>query len=72
MIFSCYGCQERQPTCHSSCERYLREKAEHEAWKAEDDKKKAISFRLTAQRCDSVRRASKKKSTRKGRNKGVG
>lgn len=26
----CYGCTERTPTCHSTCERYLAEKAEDE------------------------------------------
>ena len=38
----CYQCEDRKPSCHSSCERYKAWKAEHEAKqaaiKAERDK----------------------------------
>lgn len=30
---SCYHCEERHPGCHDKCNRYLKEKAEHERWK---------------------------------------
>lgn len=30
MIFSCYGCTERTPECHSTCETYAKERAQNE------------------------------------------
>ena len=28
MTFSCYGCTERTPTCHATCETYISERKE--------------------------------------------
>ena len=33
-IYSCKDCTDRHPTCHSTCEKYLGEKAEDEKRKA--------------------------------------
>lgn len=30
---SCYLCKERYLGCHSTCQKYLKEKAKHERWK---------------------------------------
>lgn len=54
----CYGCTDRSPGCHGSCEKYT-------AWKAEKDAKNAecmriyeINYNLSAQKFDSWKRAT--------------
>ena len=41
MIYACKDCQDRHEGCHSTCERYQRDKAIHEQEKAKLDKLKA-------------------------------
>jgi hypothetical protein len=47
-IYSCKGCvaPKRHPGCHSSCEEYLKEKAEYERKKAEEEKRRKIEYGL--------------------------
>ncbi len=58
-IYSCMGCTERHPYCHSHCEKYITEKAAHDARKAADDKKKYVSFGVKAQRDSQVEKAQR-------------
>lgn len=54
--FSCKGCPDRHPGCHAKCEKYNREKAAHEAEKAEAAKKAAIQNGLTSYQIGVCRR----------------
>jgi hypothetical protein len=38
--FSCHGCTARAAGCHATCETYKKEKAAHEAKKAQENMKK--------------------------------
>jgi CDGSH-type Zn-finger protein len=33
-MFTCKGCDNRKPACHGTCEKYKREKDQHEEMKA--------------------------------------
>lgn len=59
--YSCKGCvpPNRYPGCHGKCEKYLAEKAEHDAQKAENDKKQALERGLYGQRSSKVYQAMK-------------
>lgn len=56
-IYSCMGCAERHPYCHSQCEKYISEKAEHDSQKAENDKKKYVAYGVKAERDAQVEKA---------------
>lgn len=51
-INCCYNCPDRtvEPNCHTSCEKYLSQKAEGEKKKAEIAEQRDLSWGLTAQR----------------------
>lgn len=59
--FCCKGCvaPKRYPGCHDRCPEYLKQKAEYQERKAAYDKKKKISFGITAQRSAAVAKAMK-------------
>jgi hypothetical protein len=65
-IFSCRNCvpPERHPGCHGTCAKYLKEKAEYDALKEADDKKKQVQNGLTAQRNKVYYRAMKHRRTK--------
>lgn len=52
---------KRHRACHGSCPEYIKEKAEHDAEKAEVDKIKAIKAGLDAQAISGVDRAKKRR-----------
>lgn len=41
-LFTCKDCPNRHYECHSKCEKYLREKEEHERLKAKDDARRHV------------------------------
>ena len=41
-MFTCKDCPDREVGCHSVCEKYKREKAEHERIKAAQEKERDI------------------------------
>ena len=59
-IKCCYGCvaPKRYPGCHDRCPEYIKEKAAHDAQKAEEDKKRRIEYGLISQLRGGVRRAN--------------
>ena len=59
-ITCCFGCVDRQPLCHSVCERYKQQKAEYDATKEEQNRKKAIAAGLDANLYASVERTAKR------------
>lgn len=59
--YSCYGCQRRQPACHSKCPEYLDAKAKYDALKAEHNKKEAVYSAIYGNRCKKVNKALKKR-----------
>ncbi len=46
MIRCCYKCTERHDLCHSTCERYLTEKAENDAKKKQRYDEKQIGVTI--------------------------
>ena len=46
--FSCKGCPDKKGGCHATCETYKREKAAHEARRAENARIGAIQGGLTS------------------------
>lgn len=65
-MFSCKNCvpPDRHPGCHGTCPKYLKEKAEYDALKEADNKRKQVQDGLTAQRNKTYYRAMKRR--RKG------
>ena len=67
-IDCCNGCvpPKRTPTCKfdGTCNRYIKAKAEHDAKKAEADRKRSIDGGITAQ---VLRRVARAEKSRKGR-----
>lgn len=49
MIFSCKDCTDRHPCCHSTCQKYLQEKARNEEVrkKAQEFNREYYAFRNT-------------------------
>lgn len=58
--YSCMGCDQRYSGCHSRCDKYIIDKAFHDALKAEDDKKKQAKYTAKAQRDAQVGKAIRK------------
>lgn len=69
-IFSCKNCQDRYPGCHSHCEKYQKEKAEHDKRKSEIYKEKFISYYTIGSICRKKNAAAihKKGNRRYSRN----
>ena len=59
MNFSCKDCENRFPGCHDRCEKYQREKAEHEQRKEQERQARKIKQGLYEQRAKAVARARK-------------
>lgn len=53
MSFSCKGCNDRKVGCHSYCEKYKKEKEEHNKMKETERKVKSVDnyFRGRAIKC---------------------
>ncbi len=62
--FTCKGCGNRSPGCHSTCPDYAIDKAFHEAERSEQSKEKEIDGGLTWQTMNSIAKINSKK--RKG------
>lgn len=63
MKYSCYKCESRRVGCHSSCQKYLAQVAEHEREAAEKREKEKenremVDYRVERQR-RSIRRGKK-------------
>lgn len=58
-IYSCKGCvpPERHPGCHSTCPKYLEEKAKHDALKEKQRKEHDVAVSIMDQRGRAVRKA---------------
>lgn len=56
-IWCCKGCTEKYEYCHSHCDKYIIEKAFHDALKAEEDKKESAKYSAKAQRDAQVEKA---------------
>ena len=56
----CHGCvaPKRHPGCHDHCPEYIKEKAQHNAEKAEEDKRKRIEYGIISQLKSGIRRAN--------------
>ena len=57
MSFTCKGCPDRTPKCHDKCEKYQKEKAEHEAMKERQNKQNAVKSGLNDQTFRAVSKA---------------
>lgn len=62
IITCCKDCQERHGGCHATCEKYIAQKAEHEAKKAEYREKRMMG--VAEQRCDNLYKAMRRKGRR--------
>ena len=65
MIFSCKGCQDRYPGCHSKCAKYIEEKAEYEKQKAAlKSDKEALEYTIAGIRRNRDREARRRRDVR--------
>ena len=60
MEFSCKGCQERQPSCHSICEKYMAEKKAYDERKAMERLEIDLKNGLYSQKDDSITKARRR------------
>ena len=69
MIYCCMDCKapKRYPGCHGTCPDYIKEKAEHDAERAEENRKRSIEHGLNAQKASGVKRAKRNWYNKKGR-----
>ena len=63
-VFSCYGCEQRHGDCHAKCEKYKREKTEHDAKMAEYRKRTDTAIALNTERGKKVRKARGRRFSR--------
>jgi hypothetical protein len=65
-ISSCKDCvpPERHPGCHSKCEKYLQQKAAHDALREADYKRRRTRNNLIAQRTELYDKAMKNRRTK--------
>jgi hypothetical protein len=59
MSFTCKGCPNRAPGCHDRCEKYQKEKRDHETRKAKQNAENAVRCGLEDQKSKAVYRAAK-------------
>ncbi len=59
MDFTCKGCPVRTPGCHGTCEKYQKEKKDHEERKAKQNMENAIRCGLDEQKNKAIYRAVK-------------
>jgi len=58
-ITCCKDCADRVPGCHGTCEKYLKQKAEHDAEKAEAKKKLDVISGLNESRYNTIHKTTK-------------
>ena len=58
-ITCCKDCADRVPGCHGTCEKYLQQRAEYDAQKAEARKKLDVITGLNQARCNTIYRTTK-------------
>ncbi len=58
-ITCCKDCANRHPACHGSCEKYIQQKAELDARKAEARKQYEINKGITQFRYDGINKICK-------------
>ena len=58
-ITCCKDCQDRYPCCHGSCEKYITQRAELDAYNAEQRKKAEVKDGLNAFLFNSIERTNK-------------
>ena len=63
-ITCCKDCATRHPGCHGTCEKYIQQKAELEAAKAERRKQYEINQGLNAFRYDGITKVCKQRNYR--------
>ena len=63
-ITCCLGCVDRNPGCHSVCEKYIQQRAELDASKAEERKKHSVEVGLNECLSASIHKYSKKNNRR--------
>jgi hypothetical protein len=63
-ITCCLGCVDRNPGCHSVCEKYIQQRAELDESKAEDRKKHNIEYGLNASLIAGIQKNAKKNNRR--------
>lgn len=52
-IFSCKYCEKRSENCHSTCEVYLKEKAEYDRRRRETKEKDFVDQYITNKKCEA-------------------
>ena len=60
-ITCCKDCTDRHPGCHGKCEKYIQQRADYDAQKAEARKKYDIACGLYEQRSDSIYKLTERK-----------
>ncbi len=58
--FSCYGCEQRHPGCHSTCNTYREEKALRDQKLEAFKKQQAVEIGVNNQKKDGVIRANRR------------
>ncbi len=58
-ITVCKDCPERHPGCHATCEKYINQRAEYDAYKEEQRKQMEIKHGLNAFLYESIERTNK-------------
>lgn len=64
MIYSCKDCTNRKPKCHTTCEKYIREKQEYEQTKRSKQDDRDIKRYLQASIGANVKQEIKKNRRR--------
>jgi hypothetical protein len=63
-ITCCKDCPDRYPCCHGKCEKYIQQKAEYDAQKAESMKKFEIAAGLYEQKCNGIQKTTRYRNYR--------
>jgi hypothetical protein len=56
-ITCCKDCPDRYPGCHGKCEKYIKQRSEYDAEKAETMEKYKVACGLYEMKCNSVYKA---------------
>ena len=60
--FTCKDCGDRYPSCHGKCEKYIREKAEHDERKAVEYQRRKVQNDIQNQRSVTIDRTCRKRT----------
>jgi hypothetical protein len=63
-ITVCKDCATRHPGCHSSCEKYLQQRAEFDEWKTEQRKQHELKQSLDGFRFEGIEKICRKRNYR--------